>query len=59
MAMSLEDLLAKEGFDRRMSKTMPRASSRTKARSGPIYRLQDPHKYVASSGTKKDGEGKI
>lgn len=58
MAMSLEDLLAKEGFDRRMSKTMPRASSRTKARSGPIYRLQDPHKYVASSGTKKTERAK-
>ncbi|KAH0728943.1 hypothetical protein KY289_000131 [Solanum tuberosum] len=53
MAMSLEDLLAKEGFNKRMSKTMPRASSGTKGRSGPIYRLQDPHKFVASSGTKK------
>ncbi|XP_055818987.1 uncharacterized protein LOC129887786 isoform X2 [Solanum dulcamara] len=53
MAMSLEDLLTKEGFNRRMSKTMPRASSGTKGRSGPSYRLQDPRKYVASSGTKK------
>ncbi|CAN4114061.1 unnamed protein product [Withania somnifera] len=53
MAMSLEDLLAKEGFNRRMSKTTPRASSGTKARSSPIYPFQDPHKYVASSGTKK------
>lgn len=52
MAMSLEDLLAKEGFNRRMSKTVPGASSGTKARSGPIYRVQEPHKYVASSGTK-------
>ncbi|KAF3657973.1 putative protein-like isoform 1 [Capsicum annuum] len=53
MAMSLEDLLAKEGFNWRMSKTMPRASSGTKGKSGPIYRLQDPYKYVASSGAKK------
>ncbi|CAN4089717.1 unnamed protein product [Withania somnifera] len=53
MAMSLEDLLAKEGFNKRMSKTMPRASSGIKGRSGPIYRPQDPNKYVASSGAKK------
>ncbi|XP_059278448.1 uncharacterized protein LOC132032759 isoform X2 [Lycium ferocissimum] len=53
MAMSLEDLLAKEGFNRRMSKTMPRTSLGTKARSGPIYRLQEPHTNVASSSTKK------
>ncbi|XP_019225892.1 PREDICTED: putative E3 ubiquitin-protein ligase LIN-2 isoform X2 [Nicotiana attenuata] len=53
MAMSLEDLLAKEGFDRKMSKTVPRASSGTKARRGPIYPLQDPHKPVSSSGTRK------
>ncbi|XP_009626388.1 putative E3 ubiquitin-protein ligase LIN-1 isoform X2 [Nicotiana tomentosiformis] len=53
MAMSLEDLLAKEGFDRKMSKTVPRASSGTKARRGPIYPLQEPHKPVSSSSTRK------
>ncbi|XP_016451422.1 putative E3 ubiquitin-protein ligase LIN-1 isoform X1 [Nicotiana tabacum] len=50
MSMSLEDLLAKEGFNKRMSKTVPRASSGTKARREPIYTLQEPHKLVSSSG---------
>ncbi|XP_057797907.1 putative E3 ubiquitin-protein ligase LIN-1 [Salvia miltiorrhiza] len=43
MAMSLEDLLAEEGFKRRKDKMKARASFALERRSGPLYMEQERH----------------
>ncbi|KAI3449899.1 hypothetical protein Pfo_006564 [Paulownia fortunei] len=43
MAMSLEDLLAEEGFTRRKAKIKPRTSFASEGRSMPLYMQRDKH----------------
>ncbi|PSR86869.1 E3 ubiquitin-protein like [Actinidia chinensis var. chinensis] len=53
MAMSLEELLAKEGFKGRRSKMLARASFASEGTSVPHYAYQDRRKSISSSGVKK------
>ncbi|XP_052184540.1 putative E3 ubiquitin-protein ligase LIN-2 isoform X2 [Diospyros lotus] len=54
MAMSLEELLAEEGFREGRSKVLERASSSgSRAVSMPLYPYRDRHKSGSSSGVKR------
>lgn len=53
MAMSLEDLLAKEGFKSRRPKTMARASISSEPDARPVYPLRDQNKSGPSTGVRR------
>ncbi|KAK6164245.1 hypothetical protein DH2020_001109 [Rehmannia glutinosa] len=53
MAMSLEDLLAEEGFKRRKAKIKPRASFASDGRSMTLYTQRDKHESGSSMSVRR------